>query len=67
MWRALPTLGITHCEVRPLKVWFPVNELQDGGTCHVNPEGDTDLQTMAVTLLPIGLGFADVLAGLVGS
>lgn len=53
------------CEVQPLKVWFPVNEFQDGGKFHVSVEGDTDIQTMAVTLLPVGLVFADVLAWLV--
>lgn len=31
----------------------------------MNLEGDTDIQTMAVTLLPVGPGFADVLAWLV--
>ena len=31
----------------------------------VSVEGDTDIQTMAVTLLPVGLVFADVLAWLV--
>lgn len=53
------------CEIQPIKVWFPVNEFPNGGKSHVNVKGDTDIQTMAVTLLPIGLVFADVLAWLV--
>lgn len=54
-------LGFSICEVPPLKIWFPVNEIQDGSKSHVNFEGDTDIQTMA----PIALALA--CAGLVGS
>lgn len=59
-----PLLGLPVCEVRPLEIWFPGNELQDGGKSHVNLEGDTNIQTTAVTLIPVGLAFADGLAWL---